>query len=154
MNERVRRACANCCADFLYGFLEVLLYNYYFYHWCIKGIIISRSQHYTWVVYTSLSFLFFPILCLELLLWNWFQSSSKKGSEYWLIWKYEGEATLADLMLSRDFPYNVGTSSHRPFTYSISYQSCSLIHGPKEYFLKPTMPSLTISITSENHSCF
>ncbi|XP_044492016.1 serine/threonine-protein kinase STN7, chloroplastic isoform X2 [Mangifera indica] len=58
MNERVRRACANCCADFLYGFLE---------------------------------------------------SSSKKGSEYWLIWKYEGEATLADLMLSRDFPYNVET---------------------------------------------
>lgn len=23
MNERVRRACANSCADFLYGFLEV-----------------------------------------------------------------------------------------------------------------------------------
>lgn len=32
MNERVRRACANCCADFLYGFLEVLLYYDYFYH--------------------------------------------------------------------------------------------------------------------------
>lgn len=25
MNERVRRACANSCADFLYGFLEVLI---------------------------------------------------------------------------------------------------------------------------------
>lgn len=25
MNERVRRACANSCADFIYGFLEVLL---------------------------------------------------------------------------------------------------------------------------------
>lgn len=25
MNERVRRACANSCADFKYGFLEVLL---------------------------------------------------------------------------------------------------------------------------------
>lgn len=24
MNERVRRACANSCADFMYGFLEVL----------------------------------------------------------------------------------------------------------------------------------
>ncbi|XP_031249644.1 serine/threonine-protein kinase STN7, chloroplastic-like isoform X2 [Pistacia vera] len=58
MNERVRRACANCCADFLYGFLE---------------------------------------------------SSSKKDGEYWLVWKYEGEATLADLMLSREFPYNVET---------------------------------------------
>ncbi|KAJ4710575.1 Serine/threonine protein kinase [Melia azedarach] len=58
MNERVRRACANCCADFLYGFLE---------------------------------------------------SSSKKGGEYWLVWRYEGQATLADLMLSREFPYNVET---------------------------------------------
>lgn len=58
MNERVRRACANCCADFVYGFLE---------------------------------------------------NSSKKGGEYWLIWRYEGEATLADLMISREFPYNVET---------------------------------------------
>ncbi|XP_021910207.1 serine/threonine-protein kinase STN7, chloroplastic [Carica papaya] len=58
MNERVRRACANSCADFLYGFLE---------------------------------------------------SSSKKGVEYWLLWRYEGEATLADLMQSKEFPYNVET---------------------------------------------
>ncbi|XP_027769202.1 serine/threonine-protein kinase STN7, chloroplastic isoform X2 [Solanum pennellii] len=56
MNERVRRACANSCADFLYGFRE---------------------------------------------------TSSKKGAEYWLLWRFEGEATLADLMQSRDFPYNV-----------------------------------------------
>ncbi|KAK4354251.1 hypothetical protein RND71_026445 [Anisodus tanguticus] len=56
MNERVRRACANSCADFLYGFLE---------------------------------------------------NSSKKGAEYWLLWRFEGEATLADLMQSREFPYNV-----------------------------------------------
>lgn len=34
MNERVRRACANSCADFLYGFLEVLLYyDYYYYYY-------------------------------------------------------------------------------------------------------------------------
>ncbi|KHG07521.1 Serine/threonine-protein kinase STN8, chloroplastic [Gossypium arboreum] len=58
MNERVRRACANSCADFLYGFLE---------------------------------------------------GSSKKGGEYWLVWRYEGEATLSDLMLSKEFPYNVET---------------------------------------------
>ncbi|MED6151165.1 Serine/threonine-protein kinase stn7, chloroplastic [Stylosanthes scabra] len=58
MNERVRRACANSCADFLYGFLE---------------------------------------------------SSSKKATEYWLIWRFEGDATLADLLQSRDFPYNVET---------------------------------------------
>ncbi|CAK9165688.1 unnamed protein product [Ilex paraguariensis] len=56
MNERARRACASCCADFVYGFLE---------------------------------------------------SSSKKAGEYWLIWRFEGEATLADLFQSREFPYNV-----------------------------------------------
>ncbi|KAL8549390.1 hypothetical protein ACS0TY_008284 [Phlomoides rotata] len=55
MNERVRRACANSCADFLYGFLE----------------------------------------------------NSAKKPEYWLIWNFEGEATLADLMQSKEFPYNV-----------------------------------------------
>ncbi|XP_030445114.1 serine/threonine-protein kinase STN7, chloroplastic [Syzygium oleosum] len=58
MNERVRRACASSCADFLYGFLE---------------------------------------------------NSSKKGGEYWLIWRFEGESTLADLMQSKEFPYNVET---------------------------------------------
>ncbi|MCL7034801.1 hypothetical protein MKW94_011987 [Papaver nudicaule] len=56
MNERVRRACASSCADFMYGFLE---------------------------------------------------NSSKKGGEYWLVWRFEGEATLQDLMLSKEFPYNV-----------------------------------------------
>ncbi|GMY18295.1 serine/threonine-protein kinase STN7, chloroplastic isoform X1 [Fagus crenata] len=58
MNERVRRACANSCADFVYGFLE---------------------------------------------------TSSKKGAEYWLLWRFEGEDTLSDLMLSKEFPYNVET---------------------------------------------
>ncbi|XP_074585511.1 LOW QUALITY PROTEIN: serine/threonine-protein kinase STN7, chloroplastic [Curcuma longa] len=58
MNERVRRACASSCADFLYGFLE------------------SKSK-------------------------------GKGGDEYWLIWRYEGEDTLADLMQSKEFPYNV-----------------------------------------------
>lgn len=58
MNERVRRACANSCADFVYGFLE---------------------------------------------------SSSKKAAEYWLIWRFEGDSTLADLLQNREFPYNVET---------------------------------------------
>ncbi|KAK4263749.1 hypothetical protein QN277_029124 [Acacia crassicarpa] len=58
MNERVRRACANSCADYVYGFLE---------------------------------------------------SSGKKSGGYWLIWKFEGDATLADLMQSKEFPYNVET---------------------------------------------
>lgn len=57
MNERVRRACASSCADFLYGFME----------------------------------------------------TTKKGDEYWLIWRFEGESTLSDLMASREFPYNVET---------------------------------------------
>ncbi|KAM7464377.1 hypothetical protein LguiA_032498 [Lonicera macranthoides] len=56
MNERVRRACASSCADFVYGFLE---------------------------------------------------SSSKKEAEYWLIWRFEGDVTLADLFQSKEFPYNV-----------------------------------------------
>ncbi|KAJ9554033.1 hypothetical protein OSB04_018078 [Centaurea solstitialis] len=58
MNERVRRACANSCADFVYGFRE---------------------------------------------------KSSKKGAEaeYWLIWRFEGESTLAELIQSKEFPYNV-----------------------------------------------
>ncbi|XP_068651673.1 serine/threonine-protein kinase STN7, chloroplastic-like [Aristolochia californica] len=59
MNERVRRACASSCADFVYGFLE--------------------------------------------------SSPKRKGSEYWLIWRFEGEATLADLMLGKEFPYNAET---------------------------------------------
>ncbi|CAA6671278.1 unnamed protein product [Spirodela intermedia] len=59
MNERVRRACAGSCPDFVYGFLET--------------------------------------------------SKVKGGDEYWLIWQYEGEATLADLLLSKEFPYNVET---------------------------------------------
>ncbi|KAJ6803757.1 serine/threonine-protein kinase STN7, chloroplastic [Iris pallida] len=60
MNERVRRACAGSCADFVYGFLE--------------------------------------------------SSSKGKGAgEYWLIWRFEGEETLSDLMLSKEFPYNVET---------------------------------------------
>lgn len=60
MNERVRRACASSCADFVYGFLES-------------------------------------------------SSKGKGGEEYWLIWRFEGEETLSDLMLNKEFPYNVET---------------------------------------------
>eukprot|EP00252_Welwitschia_mirabilis_P010581 TRINITY_DN2390_c0_g1_i1.p1 TRINITY_DN2390_c0_g1~~TRINITY_DN2390_c0_g1_i1.p1 ORF type:complete len:592 (-),score=96.90 TRINITY_DN2390_c0_g1_i1:188-1963(-) len=59
MNERVRRACASSCADFVHGFVE--------------------------------------------------KSQKGKRDEYWLVWRYEGDVTLADLMLSKDFPYNVET---------------------------------------------
>ncbi|XP_010923697.1 serine/threonine-protein kinase STN7, chloroplastic [Elaeis guineensis] len=60
MNERVRRACASSCAEFVYGFLEK-------------------------------------------------KAKGKGAGEYWLIWRFEGEETLADLMLSKEFPYNVET---------------------------------------------
>ncbi|KAL3679752.1 hypothetical protein R1sor_022708 [Riccia sorocarpa] len=30
-----------------------------------------------------------------------------KGDEFWLVWRYEGDATLDDLMKDKDFPYNV-----------------------------------------------
>ncbi|KAG1346990.1 serine/threonine-protein kinase STN7, chloroplastic [Cocos nucifera] len=60
MNERVRRACASSCAEFVYGFLEK-------------------------------------------------KSKGKGGGEYWLIWRFEGEETLADLIVSKEFPYNVET---------------------------------------------
>ena len=45
MNERVRRACANSCADFVYGFLEVLIFmtTTTTTIW-IKGIIISIDK--------------------------------------------------------------------------------------------------------------
>ncbi|XP_073003082.1 serine/threonine-protein kinase STN7, chloroplastic [Typha latifolia] len=33
----------------------------------------------------------------------------KAGGEYWLVWRFEGEDTLADLMQSKEFPYNVET---------------------------------------------
>ncbi|KAG7977262.1 hypothetical protein I3843_05G022600 [Carya illinoinensis] len=38
-----------------------------------------------------------------------FQPSSKKRSEHWLIWRSEGEATVSDLMQSKEFTYNVET---------------------------------------------
>ncbi|KAK3138096.1 hypothetical protein QOZ80_5AG0364440 [Eleusine coracana subsp. coracana] len=60
MNERVRRACASSCADFLYGFREK-------------------------------------------------KAKGKGADEYWLIWRFEGEDTLFDLMQSKEFPYNVET---------------------------------------------
>lgn len=44
-----------------------------------------------------------------------FQNSSKKGAGYWLLWRFEGEATLSDLMLSKDFPYNVCSVLYQAF---------------------------------------
>lgn len=39
MNERVRRACANSCADFVYGFLEVRILGYH----CLTCLEISKA---------------------------------------------------------------------------------------------------------------
>ncbi|KAL9253118.1 Serine/threonine-protein kinase STN7, chloroplastic-like protein [Drosera capensis] len=42
-------------------------------------------------------------------LYGFLEKSSKKGPEYWLLWRYEGDSTLQELLFSRDFPYNVET---------------------------------------------
>lgn len=55
MNERVRRACPDACADFVDGFLD-----------------------------------------------------KQKGKEtFYIVWLFEGDATFADVLESKDFPYNV-----------------------------------------------
>lgn len=55
------------------------------------------------------------------------QSSSKgKGGEYWLIWRFEGETTLSDLMLSKEFPYNVGYLSPVTFLMHLLF-SCFIM---------------------------
>ncbi|KAG6540872.1 hypothetical protein Mapa_017747 [Marchantia paleacea] len=33
--------------------------------------------------------------------------SKGKGEEFWLVWRYEGDATLDDLIKDKNFPYNV-----------------------------------------------
>ncbi|OEL38173.1 Serine/threonine-protein kinase STN7, chloroplastic [Dichanthelium oligosanthes] len=37
------------------------------------------------------------------------KAKGKGAEEYWLIWRFEGEDTLYDLMQSKEFPYNVET---------------------------------------------
>ena len=49
------------------------------------------------------------VLVMTIVLTNCSQGSTKKAAEYWLIWRFEGDATLSGLMQSREFPYNVGS---------------------------------------------
>ncbi|XP_074274805.1 serine/threonine-protein kinase STN7, chloroplastic [Silene latifolia] len=42
-------------------------------------------------------------------LYGFLETSSKNKGEYWLLWRFEGESTLADLLYSKEFPYNVET---------------------------------------------
>lgn len=35
------------------------------------------------------------------------QSLGKGKEEFWLVWRYEGDATLDTLMSDKNFPYNV-----------------------------------------------
>jgi hypothetical protein len=99
MNERVRRACANSCADFVYGFLEVRIFgvslSYLFGE--IEGVLSLIIYHFS-LLATKTDIVIYYL-----------QRSTKKTPEYWLIWRFEGDATLADLLQSRDFPYNVGS---------------------------------------------
>lgn len=60
------------------------------------------------------------------------QSSAKKVNEYWLLWKFEGETTLADLMQSKEFPYNVGTSVNR---LNVKMQVCMFPSSSKSIVL-------------------
>ncbi|CAI5471944.1 unnamed protein product [Closterium sp. Yama58-4] len=55
MNERVRRACPQACADFVDGFLE----------------------------------------------------KTKSRDNFWIVWRFEGNATFADVLQDENFPYNV-----------------------------------------------
>ena len=51
------------------------------------------------------------------------QSGGKgKGDEFWLVWKFEGESTLADLMKARDFPYNVREGGVARVAYGAMYK--------------------------------
>ncbi|CAI5960096.1 unnamed protein product [Closterium sp. NIES-64] len=55
MNERVRRACPQACADFVDGFVE----------------------------------------------------KTKTRDNFWIVWRFEGNATFADVLQDENFPYNV-----------------------------------------------
>lgn len=40
------------------------------------------------------------------------KSKGKGAGEYWLIWRFEGEDTLAGLIQSKEFPYNVSIDTN------------------------------------------
>ncbi|KAL6010134.1 Serine/threonine-protein kinase stn7, chloroplastic [Asimina triloba] len=72
--------------------------------------------------------------------YGFLESSSKgKGSgEYWLIWKFEGEATLSDLMLSKEFPYNVGSRTFKIIDLGAAADlRVGINYIPKEFLLDP-----------------
>ncbi|CAI5997478.1 unnamed protein product [Closterium sp. NIES-65] len=69
MNERVRRACPQACADFVDGFVEV--------RW--KGEEGGREG----------------------------TEKTKTRDNFWIVWRFEGNATFADVLQDENFPYNV-----------------------------------------------
>ncbi|GJP54904.1 hypothetical protein CLOM_g13918 [Closterium sp. NIES-68] len=70
MNERVRRACPDVCAEFLGGFMEK-----------------AGKKKTGWMDPSS--------------------SAAATSDEVWLVWKYEGDSTFADVLVDRDYPYNI-----------------------------------------------
>ncbi|CAI5473058.1 unnamed protein product [Closterium sp. Yama58-4] len=74
MNERVRRACPDVCAEFLGGFM-------------VKG---SKGK-------TGAGKFLAP-------------AATGTSDEVWLVWRYEGDSTFADILTDRDFPYNIEKS--------------------------------------------
>ncbi|CAI7794089.1 unnamed protein product [Closterium sp. NIES-53] len=71
MNERVRRACPDVCAEFLGGFM-------------VKG---SKGKTGAGNFLAA--------------------AASSTSDEVWLVWRYEGDSTFADVLTDRYFPYNV-----------------------------------------------
>ncbi|CAI5486899.1 unnamed protein product [Closterium sp. Naga37s-1] len=74
MNERVRRACPDVCAEFLGGFMERA----------------PGSKRKTGAGKEQKD-----------------ASSTATDGEVWLVWRYEGDSTFADILTDRDFPYNI-----------------------------------------------
>lgn len=79
------------------------------------------------------------------------QKSSKKGPEYWLLWKYEGDSTLAGLLQSKDFPYNVRTfHSFTNFIFWWSHSKAMIYYIQVETIILGKVQDLPRGIEREN----
>ncbi|CAI5959087.1 unnamed protein product [Closterium sp. NIES-64] len=87
MNERVRRACPQACADFVDGFVEV--------RW--KGEEGGREG--TEVVEGRRKY--------AVGMGGVGGAKTKTRDNFWIVWRFEGNATFADVLQDENFPYNV-----------------------------------------------
>lgn len=115
MNERVRRACSSSCADFIHGFREVIQSDEHFSDawrdqfssfFSLERFNSCFPHHVSPHIHFHDRRQNFALHCNRTLV----QTLNKgKGEEFWLVWRYEGDATLDDLMKDKNFPYNVRT---------------------------------------------